>query len=790
MKYVFYLPVLAFVCAGAVTAVGQDFNIQLRSTLDYPAQTLANICGYAQNGHEYALVGASRGLSIVEVTNPDNPVEIVQIPGPDNLWKEIKVYSHYAYVVSEGGGGVQIIDLAPLPGANLNHHFYTGTGEINEQLGKIHALHIDETAGFLYTYGGNFSSARVHDLNIDPYNPVYVGKFDQLGYIHDGYVDNDTLYACHINSGLLSIVDMRDKLNPALLGTVETPSRFTHNSWLLADRKHILTTDERIPSFLTAYDITDPTDIKELDRFSTNDGNGSIGHNTHVLNDWAITSWYTDGFSIVDASHPENLVQVGFFDTWPGTGPDFDGCWGVYPFLPSGNILATNIPNTNGGTGRLFVLTPTYARASYLEGQITDGCTGQPLRDAEVRINGNAPIQLAVTDNTGRFKTGSSESGIFTATISKLGFVTQTIDITLTTGETSILLTTLEPSSAYNVQAHVASKTDLVPLANTTIILTNVNQTYQLQTDGNGNGAIDCMLGGVYRAGAWGFLPADVSVSADGDLDISLTPAYYDDFELDLGWSNASNANAGFWTLGEPVGTTLFDVICNPDEDWATDNNNQCYVTGNAGGGAGNDDVDGGAVTLTTPLMQLGKYSDAVLSFYYWFYNGGGNGSPNDQFEVKVGNGQQIATVFAELNTLSEWRYSGEIHLKDHLPLTDNMRVQFIASDVTPGHVVEAAVDVFQVTPGLVAAFEPDPAAEMTLSPNPSAAAFQLRYAWPAVQDPVLEVRNLLGQMVIRQELHGSTGILRFGERLPAGMYLVWLSGEGRRSVVLKAMKQ
>jgi len=424
-----FAPVLLL--ASAQPLFSQDFNIQLRGTLDYPGQTLANICGYAQNGQEYALVGASKGLSIVNVTNPTNPVEIVQIPGPDNLWKEIKVYRNFAYVTSEGGGGVQIVDLSKLPNPNLDYHYYTGTGEIAGQLNEIHALHIDVTTGFLYTYGGNFSSARVHDLNADPYNPMYVGKFDQLGYIHDGYVDNDTLYACHINGGIMSIVDMRDKANPILLGSVETPSRFAHNSWLLSNRTTVLTTDERVPSFLTAYDVSDPGDIRELDRFSTNDGYGSIGHNTHILNDWAITSWYTDGLNIVDAHRPENLVMVAQYDTWPTTGADFDGCWGVYPYLPSGNLIATNIPNTNGGTGRLFVLTPTYQRACYLEGQVLNGCNGEPLAGAEIRINGSGVAPIKYSRNNGTFKTGQAQPGNFSVTISKIGYTSQTLNVAL-----------------------------------------------------------------------------------------------------------------------------------------------------------------------------------------------------------------------------------------------------------------------------------------------------------------------------------------------------------------------
>ena len=791
MKQLSYLTALVCVLAGAPSLFAQNFNIQLRGTLDYPGQTLANICGYAQDGREYALVGASKGLSIVDVTNPDSPVEIVQIPGPDNLWKEIKVYSHYAYVTSEGGGGVQIVDLKSLPSPVLDYHNYLGTGEINGSLKEIHSLHIDEAKGFLYTYGGNFSSARIHDLNGDPYNPVYVGKFDQLGYIHDGFVDNDTLYACHINAGILSIVDMRDKQNPVLLGTVETPGRFAHNSWLLGDRKHILTTDEKFPSFLTAYDISDPTDITELDRFSTNDGNGSIGHNTHVLNDWAITSWYQDGFTIVDAHKPDNLVMVGQYDTWlPTGGNKFDGCWGVYPFLPSGNQIVTNIPKTGGGNGQLFVFTPTFKRAAYLEGQILDGCTNQALIGATIEINGNITSTKGFSNNSGIFKTGTAEPGMVSVTFSKPGFISQTKNLSLVAEQVTNFNISLERSSAYNITAKLIDKSTGASLANVSFVMKGFAQTYQLQTDANGQFDLSCVIGGTYRIGTWGYLVEDLQVNSDGAQTISLQPAYYDDYELDLGWVKTGNASSGFWVIGEPVGTTLGGTPCNPDFDINSDNSDQCYMTGNGGGDAGDDDVDGGSVTLNSPAMKLAAYNDAVLNFSYWFQNNGGFGTPNDRFEVKLSNGTQSATLLTETTPGAQWRFSGDIHLKNFLPLTDNMRVQFIAYDDAPGHVVEAAVDVFQVTSGLVAAFEPDPNAQLVLAPNPTSTDFQLKYEWPNAQNLILEVRNLLGQTVATQQLNAESGAVRFGTNLPRGVYLVSLRTEERQSVVLRAVKQ
>jgi len=93
----------------------QNMNVTFRAQLQYPNETLANICGYVDSlGNEYALVGAQKGMSIVDVTNPSAPVNLVQIPGPDNLWKEIKVRGKYAYVTSEGGQGLQIINLSSL----------------------------------------------------------------------------------------------------------------------------------------------------------------------------------------------------------------------------------------------------------------------------------------------------------------------------------------------------------------------------------------------------------------------------------------------------------------------------------------------------------------------------------------------------------------------------------------------------------------------------------------------------------------------------------------------------
>jgi choice-of-anchor B domain-containing protein len=774
----------------ATLAVAQNVNMQLRSTLSWPGQTLANVCGWtAPDGKEYALVGGSQGLIIVDISDPTTPVQITQLPGPNNLWKEIKTYSHYAYVTSEGGQGVQIVDLSGLPSANLTWHYYRGTGQIADQLNQIHALHIDVTKGYLYTYGGNFSHGVVHDLNADPYNPVYVGQYSQNGYIHDGYADNDTLYACHIYTGEMAMVDMTNKSNPVVLGTVVTPGKFTHNAWILSDRKHILTTDEATPSFVTSYDVSDPTNIIELDRFSIDNGNNSIGHNVHILNDYTITSWYTGGVVITDCHRPDNLVKVGQYDTWNGSGPNFDGCWGAFPYFPSGTIIASNIE-----PAELFILTPTYQRASYLEGTVISGCNNQPLSDATVQIVGGDPGSTVVTSNDGVVKTGQVTSGNVTVRISKPGYTTTEFQTTLTPGQVSTFNTILQPTSAFNATGLVTNQNG-APLPNIAVELSNGATQYQATTNNAGQFTIDCAIGGTYSvaAGGWGFVPSNSTVTINGNssLAITLTPGYYDAFNLDYGWTIESSSSAGIWERGNPVGTDLNGTQSNPENDITTDAGDQCYVTGNGGGQAGTDDVDNGGTILSTPPMQLIDYQVGTLTFDYWFFNGGGNGSPDDVFEVRATNGTQDVVIFSTNQSASQWRSSPIIKLQDFITLNNQVRVHFIASDNGAPHLVEAAIDAFKVVPSTSSTDDLSAALRMTVLPNPTSDFFTLKCALPTASASVrLEVADALGRIVEVQNLTAGTDTWTFGQQLQSGLYFATIRTEQGAVATTKVVKQ
>jgi choice-of-anchor B domain-containing protein len=380
-------------------------NIAYRSSLSYP-NILSNLWGYTDtiSGKEYAIVGEETGLSIVDISLPDLPQKLFFVPTDTSLWKEPKVWSHYAYCTNEKGGGLLIVDLSNLP-AFINYTNWSGVP--NENYTKSHTLFIDEN-GILYLNGSNLFNRGVIlcDLKPDPLNPQYLGKYDDA-YVHDCFARNDTLYVSEILDGRFSVVDVKDKSNPVVLARQTTPFFFSHNIWPDDNNDFVFNTDEKKFASVTVYDVRDLENIKEVEQYRHSDSDSSIPHNTYYKDGYLYTSYYRDGVTIVDAHRPDNLVEIGQFDTSPfASGDGFEGCWGVYPFFNSGNIICSD--REEG----LFVLTPTLTRACYLEGKVTDQNTGNNLNNIRIDILGHERFKY--TDLFGRYKTGIADSGFYT----------------------------------------------------------------------------------------------------------------------------------------------------------------------------------------------------------------------------------------------------------------------------------------------------------------------------------------------------------------------------------------
>jgi choice-of-anchor B domain-containing protein len=422
-------------------ALGQSSNVTLRGQLTF-GPDLADIWGWTDpdNGKEYALVGSYQGLHIVDVSNPDAPVELHFVNHFNSLWRDVKTWGNYAYVVGDqwlfGGGGstgMIVIDMSNLPGS-ISTSFWDGGINFRHS----HNIFIDENGyGYLCGSTGGLNTVII-DIDANPSNPVVVGSYDDR-YVHDLYVRNDIMYAAEINDGTLAMVDVSDKANPVVLGRTSTPSNFTHNVWVNDAETRAYTTDEVSGAVIGVYDITDPTDITEVNRWRPN-GGSSAPHNTYVSGDFLFTAWYRDGLRICDISKENQVIEVGFYDTSPLSNSGFNGAWGCYPYFPSGNVVVSDIEEG------LFVLTPSYTQAAFIEGNVTDAGTGAPLFDVNVSISGLDPVS---TNIFGQYETGLAGSATVSVTFSKPGYAPQTISgVSLTEGSTTILDASLSSGSA------------------------------------------------------------------------------------------------------------------------------------------------------------------------------------------------------------------------------------------------------------------------------------------------------------------------------------------------------
>lgn len=396
-----------------ITAQNAAWNIQKLGQVGYQ-NDCNDIWGYTTpDAVEYALVGTTAGVSIVDVSDPTQPNKVQFIQGAYSIWRDLKSWSHYAFVTHDNtfawntrpDQGLLIIDMDSVNMPNARYKEWNAPIPLPaggfDTLRTAHNLYIDEK-GWCYVFGSNVAKggALIFDVATDPWNPVFLGM-DNFYYLHDGMVRGDTLWGSAVNDGLFTVVDVSDPDSVVLLATKKTPNQVTHNTWISDNNKVLFTTDEINSAFLVAYDVSDLSNITELDRIQASLGTNVIPHNAHVYGQWVVTSYYTAGVQIVDAKYPELLVEVGHYDTSPNfQGNGFYGNWGAYPYFSSGLLVCSDIEEG------LYTLDPTYVQAARVYVEVYDSITKAPLSNVEIEFNVTGLSEQTSIDGFARLGTG------------------------------------------------------------------------------------------------------------------------------------------------------------------------------------------------------------------------------------------------------------------------------------------------------------------------------------------------------------------------------------------------
>lgn len=791
-----------------------QLNVELLSQVDYPNNTGNDVWGYIDDdGSEYAIFGTIQGVSVVNITDAENPVEVDFISQQPSFWRDIKTWGDYAYVTSDEPyttDGLLVIDMTSLPDSityrNVNLPI-PGEGILN----TCHNLYIDEF-GFLYLAGCsdlNNGGLIILDVATTPGDPAFV-SLGAPEYSHDVYVRDNIAYSSELNIGEFAIYDVTDKDSIILLAKENTPFNFSHNAWLSDDSNTLFTTDELPDAPVASYDISDLNDIKLLDEFrpQATVGTGVIPHNVHVYQNWLVISYYSDGCIIVDATKPDNLVEVGNFDTFLPDAQGFNGAWGAFPFLPSGNIIIGDLGTIDPAgvqTAKLVILGPDYVRASYMEGQVTNAVTGNPINGVQIEI---PSIGIKdVTNALGEYKTGSAVSGEFMATASLFGYESITQMVTLENGEITIADFKLNPAPRTTVSVNAMDvNNQAIGLAKINISKTGFSEDYEL--DANGNVTIDdFVVGSDYQlqVGAWGYKynvsSVDVlDINNTNEINISLEEGYEDNFELDLGWEVESMAFQGEWERDLPIGImpqgAPIEIAPGLDSD---DEGDRCYITGNS-----NDLFGGllfGQTTLKSPLFDATAMLEPAISYSTWFWSSSQSGGlSSDVFEIYLDNGSETVRLDSlEFDLIGiftgavaqEWNNTDSLKISDYITPTKEMQLVVTVAQVNQQGVVEGGFDGFSLFDvGVSSSVDLVSNDDVQIYPNPSQNAFyvdvpeRFRNA-----NSSLDIFDLEGRLV-RKYNDSNASIIRVGDDLEQGMYFIQFVSNELRSKAKKIIKQ
>lgn len=311
------------------------------------------VWGYVKEGREYAIIGTTKGTHIFDVTNPSSAQQVALVPGvvqgTEIVHRDYHDFGGYLYMVcDEGQNKLQIADLSFLPdSAPLVY-------ESDTLFSRSHNIFIDPGNSKLYVCGAPYN-LMVFSL-ANPLAPQLLVNCSQdvpfwdnnIGYIHDIYVRNDTAYCNAGNAGLF-IVDFTNTSNPQLVGSMDTyPQQgYNHSGWLHPTEPTYVLADENHGLDLKLIDVADFNNLQVLSTINSGINDSlSIPHNPIIHGDRLFVAYYHDGIYMYDIAQPSSPTVIGFYDTSTElNATNYRGAWGVYPFLPSGNLIVSDMQN-------------------------------------------------------------------------------------------------------------------------------------------------------------------------------------------------------------------------------------------------------------------------------------------------------------------------------------------------------------------------------------------------------------------------------------------------------------
>ncbi len=230
-----------------------------------------------------------RGLVLIDVSDPSNPVELGSLEDEDFPIK-LDVEGDIVYVADQFGS-LRIIDASdPTNPVQIGEYVNSGETYDVQVIGDI-AYVADLSEGLII-------------LNVsEPSSPEVLGQYSILGACIQLHVANDLVYVVdHRNDNTgLKVVNVSDPEHPFQIESYMPDDVDLCNPFVLGDYIYVGNHGTGRGE-LQILDATDPTDITQVGIFD----NGGYMNSVFVVGTMAYVSFYERGLIVIDVSDPEN----------------------------------------------------------------------------------------------------------------------------------------------------------------------------------------------------------------------------------------------------------------------------------------------------------------------------------------------------------------------------------------------------------------------------------------------------------------------------------------------------
>lgn len=403
-----------------------DANMSTDTTYNSVDVTNYNDCwGWSQDGKEYVVIGSNVGSHIIDVTNPSTPQEVDFVRGKfssNAIHRDYKTHKGYLFMVcDQGPSSLQVADLSYLP--DSVHVVY----DEDSFIVKSHNIFIDTLNERLYSCGGTKQTGG-NDLSIfdisTPSNPILLIDLKDsipwwgsaVGYVHDIHVKNNIGFT-H-DEDAMHVIDFTNVNSPVILGSLNSyPDQgYNHSGWLNEDDTTYVMLDETPGKRVKFLDVSDYNNIQVTDLIDCNTSDtAELAHNSFFKDDLAYTSYYSHGVYVFDASDRNDIKIAAYYDPYNDTNSALDNCWGVYPYLPSNIIIASDI---NKG---LVILNSNYIVSIKENEKSSFKLYPNPVNTGET-VNFSKPVNYEVYSISGQFLFGGKNKSQFLTSQMSTGY--------------------------------------------------------------------------------------------------------------------------------------------------------------------------------------------------------------------------------------------------------------------------------------------------------------------------------------------------------------------------------